>query len=271
MTDGSVDAGVVSRASSMQARALCVGERIDLRSLETGRRLAVAPLVLPAGARGCAVLFRFGAIVLFDVAALEEASFLDDLKRFVHQPFAEPQSEDLVLRVAGDATEGVDNGIVTLRAFGVERLQLVAAVLAKSVVLAHYEAGIAADFDRIEPLAASLRHHGRAGAAGRDLLRHLGANLLVQQKMVGRAEVGEKPDILWDHPELERLYVRLEDEYEIRERHLAMERKLALVAQSAQTLLDLLQHTRSLRVEWYIVLLIVVEILLTLYTLFVRS
>ena len=37
------------------------------------------------------------------------------------------------------------------------------------------------------------------------------------------------------------------------------------------TLLDLLQNRRSLRVEWYIVILIVVEIVLTLYELFVRA
>jgi uncharacterized Rmd1/YagE family protein len=34
--------------------------------------------------------------------------------------------------------------------------------------------------------------------------------------------------------------------------------------------LNLLQNRRSLRVEWYIIILIVFEILLTLYAMFVR-
>jgi uncharacterized Rmd1/YagE family protein len=38
-----------------------------------------------------------------------------------------------------------------------------------------------------------------------------------------------------------------------------------------ETQLELLQAKHSLRVEWYIVILIIVEILLTLYELFVRS
>ena len=54
-------------------------------------------------------------------------------------------------------------------------------------------------------------------------------------------------------------------EAEIRERGLAMERKLGLISRTAQTLLDLLQARRSLRVEWYIVALFVVEILFNLY------
>ena len=89
--------------------------------------------------------------------------------------------------------------------------------------------------------------------------------------MVWRVEVVEKPDLLWDEPDLERFYARLEDEYELRERALALERKLDLVSGTASTALDLLQNRRSLRVEWYIVALIVVEILLTLYDMFLQG
>jgi len=86
--------------------------------------------------------------------------------------------------------------------------------------------------------------------------------------MVGRVEIAEKPDVLWDHPELERLYARLEDEYELVERSRAMERKLALINETVGTLIDLVQNQRSVRLEWYIIGLIGIEILLSLYQLF---
>lgn len=86
--------------------------------------------------------------------------------------------------------------------------------------------------------------------------------------MVGLVEIEDKPEQLWDWPNLERLYLRLEDEYEIRERHRVLERKLALISRTAQTVLDLMQHQSAVRVEWYIVILIVVEILLNIYELF---
>ena len=54
-------------------------------------------------------------------------------------------------------------------------------------------------------------------------------------------------------------------------RQLALERKLEVIARTAETLIELIQARRTLRVEWYIVILIVVEILLTLYELFVRG
>jgi uncharacterized Rmd1/YagE family protein len=95
-------------------------------------------------------------------------------------------------------------------------------------------------------------------------LQQIGVALLSEHNLVGRVEVIDKPEIIWEHPNLERLYLRLEDEFEIRERHLALERKLDLVSHTAQTVLEVLQSRRTLRLEWYVVILILVEILLSL-------
>ena len=146
-------------------------------------------------------------------------------------------------------------------------MQLVADILAKGLVLSYYETRIAEIFDGIEPLAAMLREKGRAGARGKELLRHIGDVLLIQQKMVGRVETGEKPELLWEHPELERLYARLAEEYELRDRDRALDRKLDVIARTVETLLSLVQTRSSLRVEWYIVLLIIAELVLTTYPL----
>jgi uncharacterized Rmd1/YagE family protein len=255
----------------IRVRALLVGERIDLRAFESTQRLSALPLMVAAGERGAAVLLRYGAVVLFDLSPVEEASFLAQLKPLVSDAFSPPEIEELHIAIDAQGEEGSKDSIIVLREATVERLQIVSDILAKSVVLAHYEAGIAAVFDRIEPLAASLQRRGRRGYRGRELLRHIGSTLLIQHKMVGRVEVEEKPEMLWEHPELERLYLRLEDDYELRERHLALERKLDLISHTAETLLDLLHHHRNLRVEWYIVILIVVEVGLTLYEMLARA
>ena len=88
---------------------------------------------------------------------------------------------------------------------------------------------------------------------------------LMQHRMVGRVETAEKPELVWDHPELERLYLRLAEEYELRERSRALERKLDVISRTAETLLGLVQNRSSLRVEWYILGLIVAELILALY------
>jgi required for meiotic nuclear division protein 1 len=249
-------------------RALLLGERLDTRAFERDKPLGLLPLTVEIPDGGVAVLFRYGAVVLFGMANAGLDNFAASLTPLVSAAFPVPERDEARLLVRPQADQHVDlAGNIFLRKKTTEGLQVVADILAKSLVLSHYETRIAEIFDGIEPLAAMLRERGRAGARSKELLRHIGDVLLMQQKMVGRVETGEKPELLWDHPELERLYVRLAEEYELRDRDRALDRKLDVISRTVETLLGLVQTRSSLRVEWYIVSLIVAELLLTLYPL----
>jgi len=256
--------------SIVPVRALLIGERIDLKGLETPERLATNPLVIKAGPGRCAALFRYGTVVLFGFAPEDEARFLDSLSALVGQPYPRHESEGTRLRVDPSAEDRAEGGEIVLREATVEAVQVIADVLAKSVVLAYYDASLATAFDAVEPLARDLRSGRQRPPRDRALLRYIGDTLLAQHKMVGRVEVGEKPEVLWELPGLNRLFLRLEDEYELVERQFALDRKLVLITRTVETLVDLAQNRRALRVEWYIVALILVEIGLTLYQLFWR-
>jgi uncharacterized Rmd1/YagE family protein len=250
--------------TSVTARALLAGHHLNVRATESFIRLGSAPLVVAAGDGGCAVLFRYGAVVLFGLDPAASRPFLAALAPLVSEPYAAPETEEIQIALAPGAEERVVEGRLALQGFDVARLQVVADALAKSVVLAHYETTVAAAFDEVEPLAEDLRERGRTRIHGRQLLRHIGRTLDIQQRMVGRVEVEEKPEALWERPDLERLNQRLAEEYELTERHRALERKLDLIARTANTLLTLQYNRRSLRVEWYIVALIVVEIMISI-------
>lgn len=253
-----------------KGRALLVGDRIDTRSWKGGEPLALHPLTVGVAGGGAAVLFRYGVVVFFDVTAAEEGAFLEQIAPLISNRFPPPETEETEIHIDPRAPEGMRGDTVHLVNDDVERLQIVADVLSKSVILAFYEAQIAGSFDRIEPLALELQRSGRVTAKARELVRHIGRMLLSEHLMVGRVAVGEKPELLWTRPELEGLFIRLEDEYEIKGRHEALGSKLDLIGHTAQTLTQLEQTRRSLRLELYIVLLIVVEIAIMTYDMFLR-
>ena len=246
-------------------RARFVGNRLNLRSFEAGKPLAVHPLTISAGARGIAVLFRFGAAAVVNLSPIEEAAFFDSLAPYVIEPVLSPEIEEVAIGLDATAEEQLDeNGKLWLRALDLPRLQIVAHVLAKSAVLSWYEQRATELMDRIESIADELRR-GKRGRRGRDLSRQIGELLLTQTRTIGRVEVAEKPELTWDDPSLDRLYERLAAEFELRERDRALARKVELASNTVETYLGLLQNRQSLRVEWYIVALILVEIVLGLY------
>lgn len=250
-------------ARTVQIRALLLGSRIGSGGAEGWQRLSEKPLVLAGRHGGCAMVFRYGAVVLFGVGTQEEQELCASLS--VREPLAKPEIELVELQIDAEAEPRIENGAIVVPDADLKRLQLIAEALAKSVVLADHEDAVARVFDRIEPLAQNLNEHVSSGKRERELLEYIGNALLSEQRMVGRVEVREKPDMLWDNAELERFYPRLEREYDLRDRATAVERKLDLISRTAQTALDLLEQRSTRRVEWYIVTLIVIEILLTVY------
>jgi len=250
-----------------RVRALLVGERIDLKALGAADALATNPLTVEVRGGGGASLFRFGVVVFFAVAPMEEISFLRELLPLIVNAYATPEIEELEVQIEPGEEEVPKAGVIHLEDLAIERFQVIADILSKSVLLSLYEKQVSSEFDHVEQLATELQSTGRIPGKGPEVLKKIGTLLLVEQRMVGRAEITEKPEILWENPGLEGLFARLEDEFELRERHTAIERKLGLISRTSHTLLELLSSRHTLRVEWYIVILIVLEILLSLYAL----
>jgi len=260
--------------SAVRARALYLGERIDVRALEATARLSpVSPLVLTAGERGVAVFFRYGVVVLFNVAPLEEAGFVTQLKSFVGEPFPKPETEDLEIRIADDAPAdraesaiGTASQALTVAALTVERVQVIAEILARSVALSRYEAAVRESYAAMEGWAQGLQRGIKRNAFEAQLRKNLGSTILIQSAMTGRIEIDDKPELLWERPDLERLYLRLEDEFELRERDKVLERRLGLISSTAEMLLNLSDNKHAHRLEWYIIILILAEMAITLVT-----
>jgi hypothetical protein len=135
---------LVGTVEVVPVRALLLGERLDTRALERDKPLGIAPLTVEIAGGGMAVLFRYGAIVLFGMATAAMDSFVASLKPLVAGIFPVPEQDEVRLMVRPAIDEQVDpSGNIILHEKTTERLQLVADILAKSLVLSHYETRIA--------------------------------------------------------------------------------------------------------------------------------
>lgn len=258
-------------AARLTARAMLLGERIDTAGLERSDLINTTPLAFRAGA-GYAVLFRYGVAVLVGLSPVEEDEVLRGLAPRIVGRFERIEDESSLVEVAPERDDQITpGGPIVVKDLSAARLVIIADVLAKNVALSRDERQVSQVFEVIEPFAAELAQRGRPPANRRGMLRLIGRALLLRHHMSGRVEVEEKPDVLWDRADLERLYARLADEYELKERAGVLARKLAVIGETAQALTDLIDAERNLRLEATIVLLIVVEILITFYNMFMHG
>lgn len=253
-----------SASARLTAHALLLGERIDITGLERRDAISTAPLALRVRG-GLVVIYRYGVVVTAGLERGGEEELLREVIPRVHEPLAAPEEETIELSAREDQDEGVGaDGVVRIGALDLAKLLIVADALAKSTVLEHDERHMAEVFDTLEPWAQQLAAGLRPGSR-RAMIRLIGQALLVQHRLTERVGVREKPDILWDRPDLERLYVRLENEYELTERAEALDRKLELVGETVTVMTDLIDTQRSLRLELIIVVLILGELALSIF------
>jgi uncharacterized Rmd1/YagE family protein len=251
------------------ARALLVGDRLETAGLERSDVLSTNPLAFRAGANGVATLFRYGVVVLIGLTPIEEDEVLRGLAPRIRGLLAKPEEEAVIIELSAERDDQIPpGGPIYVKALSPERIVVISDALAKSVVLAHDEREVAAVFDVIEPFARELAEHGRTHRSRRTILKHIGNALLVQHRVSGRVAITEKPDVLWDRPDVERLYARLEDEYELKERVAVLGLKLGVISDTAQALTDIIDTQRSLRLELIIALLIVFEIVVAFYQIY---
>ncbi len=247
------------------ARALLLGDRIDTAGLERSDMISATPLAFHAGTNGFVALYRFGVAVMIGLSPLEEDDVLGQVKLRVSGPHEHIDDESAILEISSEFDDKVPpGGAINMKDLSVQRLLVVADALAKSVSLGRDEREVNTVFDIIEPFAVELARNGRTPWKRRAMLKLIGQTLLVQHRVSGRVAVEEKPDVLWDRPDLERLYTRLEDEYELKERAETLKRKLDTIVETARTLTDMIDADRATRLEATVVILIVAEILLTI-------
>lgn len=252
-------------ATGMPVRAIQLGESLDLKGLEREDAFSTNPLAFRTSGGGRAVLFKTGSAVFIDMTPVEEEALIRGLDGRIASPLATRETESaIIVEKAGEEELGVA-GVLQVKSADQHRLLLIAEALATDVALAWDERRIARAFERIEPVAQALMQKRLPGGSHADLLEQIGEALLIQKRLAGRVDLDEKPDVLWDHPELERFWAKLVDEYDLPARSRAIERKLVVIRETADTITDLIATRTSHRLEWYIIVLICIEIALGLY------
>lgn len=256
----------VTGGEAIPARALQLGESLDVKGLERDDGFSTHPLAFRTAGDGTAMLFKSGAAVFFAMTPVEEEALIHGLASRIKGVVEPREIETVQIVVRANEDDSVTaQGVINVKAADATRLLLVGEALAVSVALAYDERRIATAFEHIEPVATSLIARRLPPGPQSALLQQIGEALMIQQRMAGRVDLDEKPDVLWDHPELERFWAKLVDEYDLPARARAIERKLIVIRETADTITDLLSTRTSHKLEWYIIALIVIEIILGFY------
>lgn len=243
-----------------------IGEYIDLKKVqENVKQYSFLnrdhPLVVRLLKDQYAVLTKFGAVTFWNVPYRLRVQFLKELQPYVKaKKEFYPYDEDTKVIVGGE-TDKITFEKVFLSHFGVNQIKIISYVLSQSVALERYEDEIETSLSEVGTIVENLKTSGKAMLYEREVLKQIGRVLSVKQTAVAHLSLFDKPEEVWESPELENLYNRLNIEYELRTRFDVLDEKINYLSDISQMLMNFLAEKRNAFLEWIIIILIAIEIM----------
>lgn len=146
---------------------------------------------------------------------------------------------------------------------------IVAVVLAKSVALEKTEFEIGRLLDEIEVVISDL-YNGHLGVSDEKLARMSASILSFRLNTVSYIMLLDKPDVTWVNEEACSLYDEMSTIFELDGRYQNVRQKSETLMDITEVVAGLAHAQRGNRLEWAVIILIAIEILLSLYEMFLK-
>jgi uncharacterized Rmd1/YagE family protein len=249
--------------------ALAFVENFSLKELAARypeARRTYHQLCFPAAAGGTVYLFASGAIVFLDVGqAGREAEVLRLRGALPRLSDAQVIAEEFSVREVAGARPDIQGGVLVLDQLLAERAEVVALTIAQSAAMEYYERIVDQMFSETDRLVERLERSGTMPVFTRKLHRFIGAAIGTRNEVFSVLHLFDKPDAAWDDPDADKVYQELRAEFDLVDRHQALELKLRSVQDALELVTDIARDKRLVWLEASIILLILLEIVLSIF------
>ena len=237
----------------------------DLAAKYPEAKRALHQLWFRAAAGGSVYLFASGTVVFQDVGQAGREGEVLRLRRAVPK-LSESQvvADEFSVREIAGARPDIKDGILMLDELTQERADVVAFTFAQSAAMEYYERIVDQMFAETDRLVDKLEKEGTMPVFTGKLHKFIGAAIGTRSEVLSVLHLFDKPDAAWDDPVAEKVYEELRAEFDLVDRHQALELKLRSVQDALELVTDIARDKRLVSLEVSIVVLILFEIVLSL-------
>jgi uncharacterized Rmd1/YagE family protein len=255
----------------MICRAFCTASSYSIKSLydyfkrlgaEATQYRDVIHFKVPGEQPGDLFFFNYGSIVLWGLSEEQCQIYLQLVKGFEEQPVEEIDSDEFTFDF-GKKPQVIDDEIILPDNEVLSRLA-VSHGLAQSVKLGTFEHAIRKTFNSTKHIPEDLAKHGRIPLSRKEIRKKMGDLFIERNSINLHFDVLDTPEFFWKYPELEPLYAIIADYLDIDTRVEVLNQRLDVVHELFEMLGSELHHQHSSKLEWTIIILIVIEVVLSL-------
>lgn len=214
------------------------------------------------GSFGNVFFFPFGSTIFWNVSKAHQLELLDEVKEFAEQPHELIETDEFTYGY-GETPLIVDDEI-TLPNTDILTKLAISHGIAQSVKLGTFEIAIQKTFNSTKEIPEDLAKRGKIPLSRKEIRKKMGELFIERNSITLHVDVLDIPEFFWEYPELEPLYGMIANYLDIETRVEVLNHRLDVVHELFQMLGSELNHQHSSRLEWTIIILIIIEVVLTL-------
>ncbi|HWR44556.1 RMD1 family protein [Sporomusa sp.] len=217
-------------------------------------------------------IFHFGSMVFINFQhhqIMDIVKYIKKLEPEINDANVFAYVDDYKLEINPDEPPAINNDYMIVSTQSDYQLDIVATILAKSASLDKNEIEVDSLLDRIENVVNNL-NRGELGVSDEELAKMAASILSFKLNTISYIMLLDNPDITWNNEEAGALYDELSVLFELKDRYEKIRQKTEILLDITEAFSNLVHAKRGTRLEWAIIILIVIEIILSLVDMFFR-
>ena len=204
-------------------------------------------------------IFHYGMVSFFNMSIDEINEALEKIKPFCQNYFSERISEEVNILIQPKTLQ-VNFENIVLPEFNTEMIRVVMLNASQSVALNRYSEITEELLIATNEHTKYLENKGKLDISGNKLKRFIGKVLNIKNKISENLYIFDSPEITCENEQLNKLNQDLKQSFDLKDRYRLIHDRIEIIKENLELFIDIMDHKESSRLEWIIIILILVEV-----------
>lgn len=206
-------------------------------------------------------ILNYGAVVFLNYSADESSAFIKNLSKYIGNIWTHQWEDMLEIQISDMDNIRSTFDVITINRFNHEVNKIIMLNLGQSVTLDYYNIETQLLLREIKTYTEQVQKRGKILMNQRNTLKFIGKILNTKNRISENLYILDVPDLAWEDEYIDRLHKTLIQHFELNQRNRATENTIKIAEDNLSVFISYNNHRESSRLEWVIIILIVIEIL----------
>ena len=184
---------------------------------------------------------------------------LASMEPFSNNYLSEKLSEEVKVLIKPNSLK-VDFNHIELPKLNDDMIRLVMLNVSQSVALDRYSDITYDLLEETNKHTLYLEKKGKLNISGNKLKRFIGRTLNIKNRISENLYIFDSPDSTWENEQLNQLNQDLKQTFDLKDRYRLIHDRIEIIKENLELFKDIMDHKESSRLEWIIIILIVIEV-----------